>query len=388
MEIDSPPPPPKEALFLQDSSDDEEEDRRPIKLKQPQTRASSEDVYGFRSSDVVEVPATPKPTEKKKAELENKRQAAKVDWLDDDSDDDIVILSTPEKPIATAGPSSRPPKRKASPRPATSKVAPPPLTQASAKLASFDRGYIGSFYCSGIALSKGKGYITSGASVVVERNKTQAEKDQEKADREKAKGKTAGKATTVIKNGKVIKGGGTAKQSTLSGFATGKKAATTAKPVKKVDAVVRFNNDRGFEVGRLPAGDAAFISPLLDPGMIELTGTVVDAPASLTIGCDILLNLKVFLTRKAFEENVMQAGKGGDEEERSRAGGFWQQQGETEDEKRMRLRKAALGKLFSECAADCIVCFRAMVLTWFAYRPHGRKTDSLQRSDKGSEGQG
>lgn len=225
------------------------------------------------------------------------------------------------------------------------------MTQVTGKLASFDRGYIGSFYCSGLSLNKGKGYITNGARVHVERNKTQTEKDQEKAEKELAsgKGKTSGKATTVIKNGKVIKGGGAAKQSTLSGFGAGKKATASAvKTVKKIDAVVRFNNDRGFEVGRLPAGDAAFISPLLDPGMIELSGTVVDAPASLTVGCDILLNLKVYLTKKAFEENVMQAGKGGEEEERARAGGFWQQQGETEDEKRMRLRKAALDKLFSE----------------------------------------
>ena len=350
MEVDPPLASPKEALFLQDSSDEEEEDRPAVKPTNTRKLSSSQDVYGFRSTDDLPAPTTPHPREKKPVGVLKKREFTRVDTLSDDSDDDIVILSTPEKPKPTAGPSSRQAKRKASPKASSSRAEAPPMTQASAKLASFDRGYIGSFYCSGLSLNKGKGYITNGANIIVERNKTQAERDEEKAEKERAKGKTAGKATTVIKNGKVIKGGGAAKQSTLGGFASGKKgpaSASVAKSVKKVETIVRFNNDRGFEVGRLPAGDAAFISPLLDPGMIELSGTLVDAPASLTVGCDILLNLKVYLTKKAFEEHVMQAGRSGDEEERSRAGGFWQQQGETEDERRMRLRKAALDKLFS-----------------------------------------
>jgi DNA repair protein RAD5 len=315
-----------EPLFLRDSSDEDEPNAEPTKAK-PETE----------DCPAIEQPQhQTAPNSQRKA----KRDFARVDTFTDDSDDDIVILSTPEKPKSLI---SRPTKRKASPGTV-------PATQIPAKFVDFEKGYIGSFYCSGLSLNKGKGYITTGAKVVVERNKTQAEKDQEKADKERNKVKAGGKSTTVIKNGKVIKGGGgPVKQATLSGFSSAKKgtSSTASKPAKKADTVVRFNNARGFEVGRLPAGDASFISPLLDPGMIELVGEVIDAPASLTVGCDILLNLKVYLTRKAFEEAVMVGSKSGTDDG-SKAGNFWQQQGETEDEKRMRLRKAALDKLFSK----------------------------------------
>ena len=315
-----------EPLFLRDSSDEDEPKAEPTKAK-TNAEESPPDERLIKQTAL-------------NSQRNVKRDFARIDTFTDDSDDDIVILSTPEKPKALI---SGPTKRKASPGIVSA-------TQIPARFADFEKGYIGSFYCSGLSLNKGKGYITTGAKVVVERNKTQAEKDQEKADKERNKIKAGGKTTTVIKNGKVIKGGGgPIKQATLSGFSSAKKGASSAasKPAKKADTVVRFNNARGFEVGRLPAGDASFISPLLDPGMIELVGEVIDAPASLTVGCDILLNLKVYLTRKAFEEAVMVGGKGG-MDDGSKAGTFWQQQGETEDEKRMRLRKAALDKLFSK----------------------------------------
>jgi len=325
METGSPPST-SEPLFLRDSSDEDEPKAQPIKALP-------------KDNDFPTI-ARPQNQTAPNSQRRVKRDFARVDTFTDDSDDDIVILSTPEKPKAST---SRPTKRKASPETA-------PATQIPARFADFEKGYIGSFYCSGLSLNKGKGYIATGAKVVVERNKTQAEKDQEKAYKDRNKIKAGGKSTTVIKNGKVIKGGGgPVKQATLSGFSSAKKSTSSAssKTVKKADTIVRFNNARGFEVGRLPAGDASFISPLLDPGMIELVGEVIDAPASLTVGCDILLNLKVYLTRKAFEEDVMVGAKGGTDDT-AKAGTFWQQQGETEDEKRMRLRKAALDKLFSK----------------------------------------
>jgi DNA repair protein RAD5 len=345
--------PPKEALFLQDSSDEDDEQTQESAAPNGQNKSSADVPIAIgsaiKNSDVSSTKSNQLPTRQRK------REFARVETLSDDSDDDIVMLSSPgagSKPIKL--------KRKASPASASKATGsnnPISLTPGAAKLAAFERGYIGSFYCSGLSLNKGKGYISNGSKVLVVRNKTQEEKDLEKAQKEAARAKTSGngKAMTVIKNGKVITGGAV-KQSIL---ALGKKSGVGAssKPVKKVDTIIRFNNERGFEVGRLPAGDAAFISPLLDPGMIELEGIVEKAPVSLTVGCDILLDVKVYLTKKAFEESILSTAKS-KEEERSRAGGFWQQQGETEEERRMSLRKSALDKLFSKLSTGSPIPLR------------------------------
>jgi len=58
----------------------------------------------------------------------------------------------------------------------------------------------------------------------------------------------------------------------------------------------------------------------------------------LSTGCTILLNVKVYLTRKAFEK--------ADKANREENGTFWQEQKETMEEEVMRHRKEALGLLF------------------------------------------
>lgn len=49
----------------------------------------------------------------------------------------------------------------------------------------------------------------------------------------------------------------------------------------------------GFEVGRLPQEVASWVSKLIDLDIAEFEGYVVDCPPSLTVGCDILLDIKV-----------------------------------------------------------------------------------------------
>lgn len=71
---------------------------------------------------------------------------------------------------------------------------------------------------------------------------------------------------------------------------------------------------------------------------VSLTGHVIDCPPSLSTGCTILLNVKVYLTRKAFEK--------ADKANREENGTFWQEQKETMEEEVMRHRKEALGLLF------------------------------------------
>lgn len=71
---------------------------------------------------------------------------------------------------------------------------------------------------------------------------------------------------------------------------------------------------------------------------VQLSGNVIDCPQNLTTGCTILLNIKVYLARKAFEN----FGKHKREEHFS----FWKDQRETAMEEAMRLRKDSLRSLF------------------------------------------
>ena len=73
---------------------------------------------------------------------------------------------------------------------------------------------------------------------------------------------------------------------------------------------------------------------------VSLSGHVIDCPASLTTGCTILLNIKVYLTRTAFEKS--------NQVNREEGGTFWQEQKETVEEEAMRKRKDALGQLFGK----------------------------------------
>jgi DNA repair protein RAD5 len=71
---------------------------------------------------------------------------------------------------------------------------------------------------------------------------------------------------------------------------------------------------------------------------VSLKGHVIDSPQVLSTGSTILLNVKVYLARAAFEK----VEKGG----RGEQGSFWQEQKETGEEEAMRKRKDALGLLF------------------------------------------
>jgi DNA repair protein RAD5 len=102
-------------------------------------------------------------------------------------------------------------------------------------------------------------------------------------------------------------------------------------------------------VGRLPTADAQFLSPLLDANIIHLGGTVIDCPPVLTTGCDILLCIRVYFTKEAF---MSTRGKGKERETGSGAASFWNNQAETVEEMKMRLRKVALGELFGEFVRD------------------------------------
>jgi DNA repair protein RAD5 len=171
---------------------------------------------------------------------------------------------------------------------------------------------------------------------------------------------TFGKGPAKLVGGKVVNA--KTKQVTL-GAMMAKKAAPAPPAAKKggkptVDSVIRFRNERGFEVGRLSVTEAGFLVHLLDTDIsklnsilltkeltiVSLTGHVIDCPQSLSTGCTILLNVKVFLTRQAFQK--------ADKANREENGTFWQEQKETMEEEAMRQRKEALGFLFGRLLAS------------------------------------
>jgi DNA repair protein RAD5 len=188
-------------------------------------------------------------------------------------DSDIVPLDQPE-PFSTNGAGPSRPLKRPSPESRSSSFQVP---------SSFTGGYLGEFVCEGWSLSKGKGYCTPGSKIVFERPKTKAAVAQEKG--------LFGKGPAKLVGGKVVNA--KTKQVTL-GSMMAKKAAPPAAPPKKggkptVDSVIRFRNERGFEVGRLSVTEASFLVHLLDTDISKLPPKNDSADDSLTHrSCDRL----------------------------------------------------------------------------------------------------
>lgn len=222
---------------------------------------------------------------------------------------------------------------------------------------AFSSGYLGEFVCEGWSLSKGKGYCSPGSEVIFERPKvkTPAEKPnsfskwEETFRSEKLK-------PAKLSQGRLVKSKPADRSPTraqlMAAFTAERKAAAAAATKKtarksEVDQIIRFRNQRDFEVGRLSVTEASFLVHLLDTGIISLKGHVIDCPAVLSTGATILLNVKVYLTEQAFEQ-VENVGRGD-------LGTFWQEQQETVEEEAMRKRKDALGLLFGKLITSLAV---------------------------------
>ncbi|OCF60506.1 DNA repair protein RAD5 [Kwoniella mangroviensis CBS 10435] len=279
------------------------------------------------SSSAINPPSTATSSRANGQSGHNNRSKQSQEVFGSQNSDDIIALDD-IKPSNGASPSKF--KRTFS--------ASPPIAGSSSPN-GFEQGYLGEFVCEGWSLSKGKGYCSPGSKVIFERPKPKAQVEESRNSIRDTKGPAR------LVNGKVVGAKGKSiggKQVTLGSMMSKK---TTPVPPKKsntkpvVDSIIRFRNDRGF-VGRLSVQEAGFLTHLLDTGVIELSGHVIDCPQSLSTGSTILLNVKVFLARKAFE-NVEK------KDERKEEGTFWQEQKETTEEEAMRKRKDALGALFS-----------------------------------------
>ncbi|KAI4151170.1 MAG: hypothetical protein LQ340_003655 [Diploschistes diacapsis] len=111
---------------------------------------------------------------------------------------------------------------------------------------------------------------------------------------------------------------------------------------QKADIVVRFTNDRGQEIGRLPQDTAAWVSCLIDAHVCHFEGTCVFAPDKVRINDTIYLQLRCSLLRRIFDSEAFIKPI-----DNNRASGFFEEN-ETSEEQELRLRQVALVKLFDE----------------------------------------
>ena len=171
------------------------------------------------------------------------------------------------------------------------------------------RRYLGTFVLSVYSMTKGHGYLHAGERVLIERKKKTNE-------------------------------GRAPKQAKLSFGGRGGARGASARP----DNVVRFSNMRGFEIGRFPVDVGGWMARLCDEGVVEFRGLVVDCPDMLTVGCDILLEVRAYLLRNAFQESITRfCTLTGDDSTPTQA------EEESAQERHLRQRKASLVRLFRAC---------------------------------------
>lgn len=131
----------------------------------------------------------------------------------------------------------------------------------------WERRYLGTFVLSAYSMVKGSEYVHAGDRVVIGRRKKPTAHAREPPNKQT---KLATKT---------------------------KKATPPARAKARQDNVVRFSNVRGFEVGRFPVDVGGWMARLVDEDIVEFDGSVVDCPPTLSVGCDILLEVRVRVAR-------------------------------------------------------------------------------------------
>lgn len=191
--------------------------------------------------------------------------------------------------------------------------------------------FIGNFVISAYSLSKGRNYVKQGDRVLIQRQTPKVAKHSEE---NKAAGPVVGR-----------------KQTTLSFGST--PSSSNSKKTKKVkeDYIVRFANKKGFEIGRVPKEVSQWMSKVIDNGAARFEGIVVDCPDSLTVGCDILLEIRAYILRSAFSSSPAngQLSFNSRSREEASSSAWGAETAETEEEKKIRERKASLLRLFRAC---------------------------------------
>ncbi|KAH7915692.1 SNF2 family N-terminal domain-containing protein, partial [Hygrophoropsis aurantiaca] len=333
---------PAKGLFFAGSDDEDEQmdvtntlpETQPAALL-PATPMSSarETKLFFADSDDESIPAyqADKPT--------GSRQPSISKDGPDDSWSDVEIPGFDEVPRASSvsSVSSIQSLRRSSPtpgdrasdeRPAKKRRFSPPPKPVTAQT-EFESAYLGSFLV-GNAWStvKGKGYIKPGEEIQIERD------NPDDASSSKS-------GPSVANTGKGKKKDIPDKKKKQLSLATMLKPLPQKVVKKKTDTVVRLTNKRGFEFGRLPQDVASWVSKLLDMDIVHFKGsTMIDCPATLHSGADLIISLSVYIKPSAFKASTAST-----EEEPTTKVVFNPAQ-ETLEEQALRERKSSLLSLF------------------------------------------
>ncbi|EGY19403.1 DNA repair protein RAD5 [Verticillium dahliae VdLs.17] len=120
---------------------------------------------------------------------------------------------------------------------------------------------------------------------------------------------------------------------------------SAAAVAKRDDTIVRFTTSSGTEIGRLVKDTASWVSTLIDQRACKFEGTVVYAPDTLRTNDTIFIQLRCSLLATAFHSRAFQL------EDNNRSTAFFDQ-GESMEEKDLRMRQVALVRLFQEVNLD------------------------------------
>lgn len=165
---------------------------------------------------------------------------------------------------------------------------------------------------------KGKGYIKNGDPILVEWDKLKQEKLPKKNEKK-----------PLQKKGK---------QLTITALMRPKQENFKK---KKQNDIVRLTNKGGFEIARLPQNVANWVARLLEAGVITFRDcTIVDVPANLRTGLDIVVSLSVYILAKAFNPPQTRQDPAGYKRP------MFDEGAETAEEQDLRERKQALLRLF------------------------------------------
>ncbi|KAI0316497.1 SNF2 family N-terminal domain-containing protein [Amylostereum chailletii] len=188
----------------------------------------------------------------------------------------------------------------------------------------FQSAYLGSFIV-GNAWStvKGKGYVKPGDEIRVEVDDPEVNPPGPSKGRASASGK-----------GQTKKGG--SKQLSIATMFKAQPAKPSAK--KKTHTVVRLTSKGGFEFGRLPQDAATWVARLLELGIIDFRGsTMIECPAVLHSGADLIVSLSVYIKASAFKPSSASIDP---------PKSMFNEGQETSDEQTLRERKSSLLQLF------------------------------------------
>ncbi|KAJ7242607.1 P-loop containing nucleoside triphosphate hydrolase protein [Mycena haematopus] len=163
----------------------------------------------------------------------------------------------------------------------------------------------------------GKGYIKNGEEVKIMREPQESKKSGGSKAETKKKG-----------DGK--------KQMSLTSML--KQPSKNSSKSKKIDTIVRLYNTRGFEFGRLPQDVSSWMAKLLDLGIVEFRGKMMECPEKLSTGATLIVTANVYMLPTAFKASKL--------ETEDRPTVMFSEGAETLDEQMLRERKASILKLF------------------------------------------